>query len=1184
MRTKIIPNVLVLLIFNLVICFSQPSRDTLARVWNAIPSPNPSIIKAITFDSSDVMYIGVWGEGVYRSLNLGQNWTLVSSGLTNPYITSIEIDSLGRIFASTYGGGVFVSTNNGALWTQVNTGLPSLKIRALKVKYPSIIFVAVEGYGIYRSTNSGSSWVAVNKGLGFYTVNCFTIANNGGVLAGTDGDGIYYSTDNGNNWTKSGYASNFRVITSFAKTGLGEILCGTYQGGVFISENNGLNWTVFKANDTLKNVTAVTYFNNEEPIAGTDRIGVLRYDSRNAEDWQLTNLRELGISALGRSRTGQLFAGASDGSLYRSTNGGVSWTVLRSASLISIEAFHSYGNYLFVSLTNGRSYRSSDQGLTWTEMDMGNTRVRFFTNDSTGRILALGSRIDTAAGRLLVSTDQGTTWATLLEKRDTMFVTIGTRNNLFFLGIGFRPANPQNPNSPSSDVLRSTDAGSTWTALGVRAKTSSGISFIGFNSNGNVYISLTDSVIKSTNNGNSWSIALGKSSNFYRSIGFTRSGTVFVTADMALYISTNEGASWSIKYVSPQNQFLQPIVVTPFDQILLGSTMGGILTSINSGSSWDSTHIYYGFLREIVSMLKADNQGYIWLVSSKSIYRTIDPNAFSRVELISPPQNARGVPIKLDFIWKHLPKAEMYEFELSDYDDFSMVREKIVFYDTIWANKYLLKYYTLYFWRVRPRLNNALGNWSPTFTFTTIIKSPTLVAPLNQQHALGLRPTFIWMKSEGATGYILQVSKDSNFSNFVINRTFTNVNDTSYIHNSDLEYYTEYYWRVAGRVGTAQSEWSEVWKFKTKIQAPVLRSPANRTYGVPTITTLRWNQVKGGISYEVQIALDQNFEYKFFDGLSQANDQFETKLLEHFTKYYWRIRASDEHGSSDWSEVWWFITIIQAPELLSPYDKQENIKAPLLLKWGDFAQATHHHIQISTTPDFTNFVVNDSTLRTNSYSLKDLLPNKTYYWRVRYKVDQYIGLWSETRSFSTSIGVPQLVYPPNDTTDMPLYVNFIWDLVAGAEWYEFVLSLDPNFTSDIIARETKLNTTQYLVSGLSYQTTYYWKVRGLTQNGNGDWSETWKFRTRQQPATVPDDFSNIQIFPNPFDDFLYVKISNGVRKIEIRDVLGRSIFITALDNFSNGEIKLNLKSFESGIYFIIFENVIGSKIFKVIKN
>ncbi|MFN3270207.1 MAG: WD40/YVTN/BNR-like repeat-containing protein, partial [Candidatus Kapaibacteriota bacterium] len=342
------------------------------------------------------------------------------------------------------------------LWSAINSGLPSLKIKALKIKYPDTCFVSVEGYGIYRITNRGAVKVRLTKGLWNYDVNCITIGDNGSIVLGTNGDGIYYSADGGRTWMRSGYAPNFRVITSFAKSGIGEIFCGTYQGGVFSSLDNGVSWAVFKRKDTLKNVTAVTYYNNAEPIAGTERIGVLRFDSRAYEDWVLTSLRDVGITALARSRTGILFAATSDGALYKSTNGGANWESIRSSNNY-ISAFHSFNNTLFVALNNNKSYRSSDYGLNWEELNTGNLALTGFYNDSTNRLFATAKSLSTPRGYLLVSNDLGNSWDTVLAKNDTLFGVFANKNNLYFVGINFQPANPRDPASPRNDILRSTD-------------------------------------------------------------------------------------------------------------------------------------------------------------------------------------------------------------------------------------------------------------------------------------------------------------------------------------------------------------------------------------------------------------------------------------------------------------------------------------------------------------------------------------------------------------------------------------------------------------------------------------------------------------------------------------------------------------------------------------------------------
>ncbi len=1188
MFSKIIPNSIfaVVFFFSVITSFSQPQRDTLAPFWNAIPVPNPSTIRTISIDSNNTIFIGVWGDGIYRSFNNGQNWSAINNGLSNKYVTSIEFDSLGRIYVSTYGGGVFYSTNNGQVWTPVNNGLPGLKVKALKIKYPSTVFIAIEGYGVFRSTNQGASWTAVATGIWFLDVNCLTIGDIGTIIAGTNGDGIYYSDNDGASWRRSGFGNNFKVITSFAKSSLGEIICGTYQGGVYSSVDHGLSWVVFKRKDTLKNVTAVTWANSAEPIAGTDRIGIFRYDSRVYEDWRITNLREAGITAMARNSNGLLFAASSDGALYKSTDGGANWTSIRSSNNF-VNSFHSFNKVLFIALNDGTSFKSTNYGISWSPMNISNFTISKFANDSTGRIFALGRRTDTNLNSVLISTDLGNTWTTLLAKSDTIFTSIGIKDNYVFLGIKFPPADPRNPNSPSSDLLRSSDGGTSWAALGIRSKSIEGIPFIGVNTSGVIYVSLMDSLIKSTNNGNSWTMVLGKTMYNYRTLAFTQNSTIFIAGDYAILKSTNEGTSWTTKSLGIFYQYMQSIAVSPYNQIIAGSTYGGLLTSVDNGSTWDSTHIYYGFIREPISSIQTDKNGYLWIVSPTNIYRAITPQAISKVDLISPQTNAVGIPIKASFQWSQIENADLYEFVISEDYDFNTVKEKIILGANTRTNYYELNYNTLYFWRVRGRLNNALGEWSRTFSFTTIVAPPRLIAPPNNKGAVPLKPAFVWSKSEGASGYILQVSKSQNFSSLVFEKTQTKITDTTFTSTTNLEYFQKYYWRVCAKVGSLQSDWSEVWEFTTKIEAPKLRSPLHKTFGVPLIATLEWFPTTGGTLYEIQIALDSNFENKFYEGTTPFNDRFETKILEYFTKYYWRIRASNDDGSSDWSETWWFITKIQQPILRTPEDKSKNLGVPISFSWDALPDATSYEIQIATNSNFTSLVVNDSSLKTNAYSLNNTQEFTTYYWRVRYIVNQYKSEWSTVFSFTTSLGVPKLVYPPNNSDSIPIFVIFEWQSVVGASLYEFVLSTDSLFSKDIIDIKDSITQNQIAVSQLQYNQKYYWRVRAKNTFGNGNWSETWAFTTTQ-PSGIDNDWAineSIIIAPNPVYSSLSIFFANShnICNIKIIDVLGRIRFEVSKNEKMASPLNLDLNYLESGIYFVIFEFANKNEMQKIIK-
>jgi len=129
------------------------------------------------------------GAGVFRSTDLGENWTLSSEGIvhSNPELKLSKITGLtathGRILAGTEAAGLFESTDGGATWSLVSTldGQPGREDWNDPDKQPpghlgmaailphpddaAHFWIVIQGYGIFETTDSGSSWTPRNKGL-----------------------------------------------------------------------------------------------------------------------------------------------------------------------------------------------------------------------------------------------------------------------------------------------------------------------------------------------------------------------------------------------------------------------------------------------------------------------------------------------------------------------------------------------------------------------------------------------------------------------------------------------------------------------------------------------------------------------------------------------------------------------------------------------------------------------------------------------------------------------------------------------------------------------------------------------------------------------------------------------------------------------------------------------------------
>jgi hypothetical protein len=296
-----------------------------------------------------------------------------------------------------------------------------------------------------------------------------------------------------------------------------------------------------------------------------------------------------------------------------------------------------------------------------------------------------------------------------------------------------------------------------------------------------------------------------------------------------------------------------------------------------------------------------------------------------------------------------------------------------------------------------------------------------LISPFNGEVDLTRPVNVLWHSSSGAMTYRLQIATDTGFTSLAVN--LNGLTDTSR-SVSGLSESTTYYWRVRAGNGDGFSCWSSGWTFSTIAvipdapSIPVLFSPANGTLGVSTDLLVSWNSSARAASYTVQVSTDSNFSSLTVDD-SGVIDNFHTVTgLSTFVLYYWRVRAVNAGGASDWSTVWNFITGATlptppvAPILFSPANSALNVSInSTALSWNSTSGAAWYAVQISTDSIFSNIIVNDSGITSTTYAVSGLSLSIVYYWRVKAVNAGGSSDWSETQSFTTtSSGV--LPYSP----------------------------------------------------------------------------------------------------------------------------------------------------------------------------
>jgi len=147
----------------------------------------------IGINSNGVMFAGnitASNFSIFRSTNLGENWTLADFLATEAFLFTNN----GDVFAGvlTNANDIYKSTDNGMTWSRTNVfnHIGTVGFREFEEDYNGDFYVAITGNlsGVYLSTDAGVSWF--NYGFSLPT-RSIAIDSSGYIFAGTNQQGIF---------------------------------------------------------------------------------------------------------------------------------------------------------------------------------------------------------------------------------------------------------------------------------------------------------------------------------------------------------------------------------------------------------------------------------------------------------------------------------------------------------------------------------------------------------------------------------------------------------------------------------------------------------------------------------------------------------------------------------------------------------------------------------------------------------------------------------------------------------------------------------------------------------------------------------------------------------------------------------------------------------------------------------
>ena len=650
-------------------------------------------------DNPDVMLVTDTSSGVNLSTDGGRTWTASNTGITTRtgqsgdaipvFCLAMDPNNSDVVWAGTQNArGIFRSVDGGKTWTQRTNGIVEqngISFRGISVdpRDSNTVYAAAEissftwaGQSIkglefdlvkgvvYRTRDGGQNWAAIWRGdnLARYVVvdprdsNVLYVstgifdreAANSDMIHGIPGGvGIVKTTDGGQTWQVLNQANglpNLYVGTLAMHPQNPDILLAGTGGanystgaGIYLSTDRGATW---------RKGTVVS----NQPVP-QEIINSVKFAPSNPSI---------------------AYAG-SYGSFYRSTDGGVTWTIraggppnmyygppgIRTGHPIDLAIDPRDPNRIFINDYGGGNYMSTDGGLTWQTASKGYTgavlvKIALDPSDS-GNLFSAGKSgafhtpdrgdtwigllngpataefmysiavnpgspttvlvADEFSGYLYRSTDNGLNWKTVNHIPE-ITGSPGARGG--FKALAFAPSNPQIVYAGTCRDQETVDAGNPPAAFGIFKSIDGGISWMPSND--------------STSTGQNVNVLLADPHDANTVYAGTVTGGVLKSVD--------GGATWKPSNRGLKLQDVRSLAFDPGNTgvIYAGIERGGLYKSADSGDTWQDSGVGMdpqATVRAIVAdptnpailyaadlttgVYRSDNRGGLWIAINKGL-------------------------------------------------------------------------------------------------------------------------------------------------------------------------------------------------------------------------------------------------------------------------------------------------------------------------------------------------------------------------------------------------------------------------------------------------------------------------------------------------------------------------------------------------------------------------------------
>ncbi len=371
---------------------------------------NRTIRRLVIHPKNGNILLAATSNGLYRTTDAGASWTQIWT--TSTFDVEFQHNNGNIVYATTTQ--VHKSTNAGASFSTLTASCAGSRYNIeIARSTPKTLYTLCTNGTVQKSTDAGSTWATTSPPgvtlYGYYD-NVLAVSPVNSKVVYVAGFNMKKTTDGGASWSgvpTAGHVDN-HAIEFYPGSG-STILCGN-DGGLFKTVNGGTSWT------SLNNTLAITQYyrlgvaatDANVMIAGAQDNGNMKF---SAGTWSNVTNADGMDSFIDWSNAMVMYASIQNGGLYRSTNGGASFTNINTPSggawVTPWTQDPKVANTLYAG--TDKVYKSTNQGTNWTAISGSLSGISRFTAlavaPSNSKFIYAGD-----GNKLYKTTNGGSSW------------------------------------------------------------------------------------------------------------------------------------------------------------------------------------------------------------------------------------------------------------------------------------------------------------------------------------------------------------------------------------------------------------------------------------------------------------------------------------------------------------------------------------------------------------------------------------------------------------------------------------------------------------------------------------------------------------------------------------------------------------------------------------------------------